>query len=603
MQRYQLTSVLVILGLLVVSGASMAVSETVEGVDTRILIDISGSMKKNDPGNLRRPALRLLVGLLPKEARAGVWTFGQYVNMQVPLGKVDRAWKIRARQGAGKIHSRGLFTNIEEVLKRSIADWKGATQKYRRHLILLTDGMVDISKKAEVNAESRQRILTQLLPQLKAYEAKVHTIALSERADHELMQTLSDETGGWYEQVNDAAQLQRIFLRLFEKVGRPDSVPLKDNRFSIDKSISETTLLVFRGDGERPTRVTTPSGKIFGATNAPENVSWHRDEGYDLLTIRNPETGEWQIQASLDPDNRVMVVTDLKLHSTELPNKLALGEQLPLVVHLSDKGEKITEPGFLEMASVQVELADADGPGEPRPLFDDGQEDDKLTGDGIFTMIVGDRMKAGHVDLLLSVEGRTFKREQRQSFSIIPSYSVEVGDENSSSEAPFQVTVIPDLELLDPASISIQGKLMSDQEDSQPVMMLPAAGGIGWEAVIDRKSLLGSWKLGLHLSAKTVSGNQLEIDLEPLMIEGLAKPPPPPEPVVAAPPETTAQPAEEEKEQDWTMLAIIFGAGNLLLLLIAGGVFWLLRRSKAKDMIQLLDDEAEGDIKAEGAAG
>ena len=215
MPKNHLVNLLVYLGLLAVSAASLAATEAAYVSDTRILIDISGSMKKNDPANLRRPALRLLVGLMPEDARAGVWTFGQYVNMQVPLGKVDKAWKIRARQGAGKIHSRGLFTNIEEVLKRSIADWQGADTKYRRHLILLTDGMVDVSRKAEESADSRQRILDQILPQLKQYDAKVHTIALSERADHELMKTLSDETGGWYEQVNDAAQLQRIFLRLF----------------------------------------------------------------------------------------------------------------------------------------------------------------------------------------------------------------------------------------------------------------------------------------------------------------------------------------------------------------------------------------------------
>ena len=583
-------------GLLLTAGAPLAAVDVVEVADTRILIDVSGSMKNNDPANLRRPALRLLVGLLPDDARAGVWTFGQYVNMQVPLGKVDDAWKIRARQGAGKIHSRGLFTNIEEVLKRSIADWQGATTKYRRHLILLTDGMVDISKSADENAESRQRILDQILPQLKEYDARVHTIALSERADHELMKTLSDETGGWYEQVDDASQLQRIFLRLFEKVGRPDSVPLKENRFTIDSSISETTLLVFRDNAAPPTRVTTPSGKTFGAIDAPENVNWHRDEGYDLLTISGPETGEWQIQASLDPDNRVMVVTDLKLHSTELPNKLALGEQLPLVVHFSDSGKKITAPDFLEVLDIQVEQNDTEGPGEPRPLFDDGRQGDAAAGDGDFTMLVGDRDRAGRVELLLDVEGKTFRREQRQSFTVVPSYRVEVTANSERGESALQVKVFPDMELLDPASISIQGNMSSERDGSQPVMMLPVTGGSGWESVIDRKTLSGSWKLALHLSARTLAGNQLEIDLEPVVIDGLAA-----EPLADPPPELEEAQTSEGTEPDWIMLASLFGAGNLLLLSIAGVAFWLVRRGSAKDQIQLLGDEDA--VDAEGAAG
>ena len=36
--------------------------------DVRILIDVSGSMKKNDPNNLRAPALRLVIGLHGKES-------------------------------------------------------------------------------------------------------------------------------------------------------------------------------------------------------------------------------------------------------------------------------------------------------------------------------------------------------------------------------------------------------------------------------------------------------------------------------------------------------------------------------------------------------
>ena len=52
-----------------------------EQSDVRIIVDISGSMKDTDPDNLRQPAVRLLARLLPEGASAGVWTFGQYVNM------------------------------------------------------------------------------------------------------------------------------------------------------------------------------------------------------------------------------------------------------------------------------------------------------------------------------------------------------------------------------------------------------------------------------------------------------------------------------------------------------------------------------------------
>ena len=48
-----------------------------KAADIRLLIDISGSMKKNDSANLRIPSVSLLTELIPDGDKAGVWTFGQ----------------------------------------------------------------------------------------------------------------------------------------------------------------------------------------------------------------------------------------------------------------------------------------------------------------------------------------------------------------------------------------------------------------------------------------------------------------------------------------------------------------------------------------------
>jgi hypothetical protein len=51
------------------------IAATDSKADIRVLIDVYGSMKQNDPNNLRQPALRLLTGLLPTGSKAGIWTF------------------------------------------------------------------------------------------------------------------------------------------------------------------------------------------------------------------------------------------------------------------------------------------------------------------------------------------------------------------------------------------------------------------------------------------------------------------------------------------------------------------------------------------------
>ena len=47
------------------------------GVDVRLVIDVSGSMKSGDPEYLRQDVLNGLGEMLPPGSRAGVWTFGQ----------------------------------------------------------------------------------------------------------------------------------------------------------------------------------------------------------------------------------------------------------------------------------------------------------------------------------------------------------------------------------------------------------------------------------------------------------------------------------------------------------------------------------------------
>ena len=77
--------------------------------DVRVVIDVSGSMKQNDPNNLRQPALELLVQLLPEGSKAGVWTFGRYINMMVPHRPVTGQWRETATKKSSGINSLGLF--------------------------------------------------------------------------------------------------------------------------------------------------------------------------------------------------------------------------------------------------------------------------------------------------------------------------------------------------------------------------------------------------------------------------------------------------------------------------------------------------------------
>lgn len=591
--------------------------------DVRVLIDISGSMRQNDPNNLRRPALRMLAGLLQPDTRAGVWTFARWVNNLVPVAEVDAQWKQRTQSLSKQISSPGQFTNIEDVLDKASRDWQGQPDTHARHLVLLTDGMVDVSKDSAANDASRQRIIDTLLPRLQAAGAKVHTIALSARADHALMKRLAGETGGWYQQVDEAEQLQRVFLKMFEAVGKPDSVPLQDNRFTVDGSIQEATVLVFSKSDSPPVVLRSPQGDEFTDSDLPAGVAWYRDQGYDLITIDKPRKGEWSLQADVDPDNRVMIVTDLKLQTSELPTHLAVGEQVHVEAHLSNRGKLVDRQAFLRLLDVRADAITSDGT-DPQALNDSGADGDERGGDGRYSMRFIEPQARDSVELLVSVDSPTFVREKRFRMAV---HDIAVAEIADGDGGPVLTLSINRTVMQDEAEVEIWQQ--NPQDERAPLQ--PAAAGDGsWTAALTDP--VGA--VYARVSGTSRIGNLVERTLGPIMPPGVEPPAvveavPVVEPVAEpetrvaeaeAPPKAVAEPApaadpepapepdvseEPEAEQGWVLPAAVFGGFNLLLLIGAGAWFFVRRKKGRADedlgLDELLDD-ADGDATAAGDA-
>ena len=423
--------------------------------DLRIIVDISGSMKKTDPKNLRRSAVRLLAGLVPEGSRAGIWNFGKEVNMSVKIGTVDEAWRKLARAQSKKISSVGLYTNIESVMRKASFDWRKADPRYKRNIIILTDGHVDISKDEKLNKESRNRILKEVLPKFEKAQVRIHTIALSDDVDESLLSTLSAYTDGLYKKANNAEDLQKIFLQMLEQSVNLDTLPIRDNKFSVDESINDMTLLVFNKDKSRPTVIISPSGKRWESSSHPSKVKWFSDEGYDLITIKNPEKGEWKIQAPTDPNNRVVVATNLKLKLSDIPSYLLLGDALNITTHLEEDGKPLTDERLLSKFNFVLNT-DTELLSERRyPLT-------KVEGDAFsYNVQFAAIFKEGNNELVIQAKSPTVEREIHHQFKV---YTTPAEIKISEGHGKYKVEVTPYQNIMRPDSIKINIKLEDQSE-------------------------------------------------------------------------------------------------------------------------------------------
>ncbi|MFK7159880.1 vWA domain-containing protein [Marinospirillum sp. MEB164] len=401
--------------------------------DIRLVVDISGSMHRTDPNNLRIPATHLLIDLLPEGGRAGIWTFGAYVNMLVPHGQVNEAWRRQAALEAEKINSVALFTDIENALERATWDAARPAAHGPRHIILLSDGLVDISEAATVqarereNQQSRDIILRQMLPRLVEAGFQIHTLALSDEADHDLMATLAQRSGGLHAIAHTADDLMPFMLQILNRTLPAEEVPLIDNRFLIDPTINEFTALVFHPPGAE-LHLLDPQGRRFGPSTAHPNVRWYGNANYTLVTVTGPQAGQWQIETEAHPDNRVTVVSDVQFHTSSIPSTLFRGDQLALEAWLTEEGRPVDRREFLRLLNVEARLIKSGQTLLAQPLLLDAQR--PRYGATLDTF-----PELGEQQLQVDIDGRTFRRQISHSVNVqdVVAASVQLPEDGSAA--------------------------------------------------------------------------------------------------------------------------------------------------------------------------
>jgi hypothetical protein len=402
--------------------------ELPDSADVRIIVDISGSMKTNDPNNLRRPAVRLLARMLPAEANAGIWTFGQYVNMLVPHGKVTEDWRGLAVARSDEINSVALRTNLGEAVQVASDDYLLGTDNLgNTDFILLTDGKVDVSDDDRVNDRERERILGPLLEELSSRGATLHTVALSGEADLALLKGLAERTGGRYALASSADALTLAFLEALNTAVPQQQIPIEDDGFQVDGGVEEFTALIFRAGDEpaanRTLELVSPGGIKAGPESALEGMHWVRETEYDLITVTNPEAGDWTINGELGEGSRVTVVSDLRMVVSPVPPTFTENEPISLQVAFYEEDQKIENPDFLGVIDVSVALTSEDGRSGNKVL-----SPDQPPQNGIYTDAITRLPDAGEYQLSVVADGQTFSRR----FSTVTRYIQPEGEQTTT---------------------------------------------------------------------------------------------------------------------------------------------------------------------------
>ncbi|HET8790580.1 MAG TPA: VWA domain-containing protein, partial [Modicisalibacter sp.] len=389
--------------------------------DVRLVIDVSGSMKYNDPNRLSASALELMVSLLPSGARSGLWTFGSDVANPLPTSIVDDDWRRRALALKPALFEYQQFTDIEQAVRQAASAPPVSSE---RHLVLLTDGVVDVpattgSKRAQ-DAASRQRLLDELAPMLADEGVVIHTIAFSPQVDLALLENMARTTGGLAAVAETPEALMRAFLDVFDRIFPRDQVPLEENRFRVDDRIDSFSSLLFHAPDAPPLVLIGPDGERYTAENHPDDIRWEHQPLFDLITVPDPSVGEWRVEGKIGDESRVNIDSPLSLRTDELPTALYRGFETPIAAWLEARGLPLTAseiPQDLQMRAELRDIGNGDVGESVALLPDDSGEQIRYRG------LLPAPEVTGNARLAVIAESDEFVRQRRQAVNVLPAIS------------------------------------------------------------------------------------------------------------------------------------------------------------------------------------
>ncbi len=384
-----------------------------------LLFDSSGSMLSTDPLRLRDDGAKLFIQSLKAGDKLGVIEFSGSAKIVQDFSSFKPEENKNTFENISKIRNEGIYTDLlsgiklaKEIFKK---DLSGDSNKV---IILFSDGKMEPDP-ANATAENQiNELFNKHLPELKAAGIKVHTLALSNKSDKDLLARIADSTEGIGIYAADANEIHQAFTNLFLAVKKPQVLPLTSKGFKIDGDVQEATFYINK-EGESEISISSPAGKRFNKNSTDPAVKWFSSKKFDVVTIFEPEAGDWSVEGMLNQDGFATLLTNLQLVN-DWPSNTAADEERLLQVRLYEDDKPVVLHGMTGALEYAFQVVPTDKISEPIIkdfLNDEGKDGDKIANDGIFSKNIKVE-DPGQYKLKIVAHSPTFDRYQHVPFQV-----------------------------------------------------------------------------------------------------------------------------------------------------------------------------------------
>lgn len=236
--------------------------------DLLFVIDNSGSMKKNDPAFITNRFITEFLDQLGPGDRCGMILFDSSARLVTPLTEMDQENRfLTLKKNLNQVNYKGQFTNSPAGIERAIYELNvSGRREASKSIVFLTDGIVDTGSKP-ADREKTKWLKEDLTDQCRHSGIRIFSIAFTEKADFNLIQSLAVRINGAYFRAQDATDVGAVFDSVLKHL---EPAPL------LQESVTEQTR------APRPLRRLSPNG--LQRPSSPCSIDPGRsgiDAGYD----------------------------------------------------------------------------------------------------------------------------------------------------------------------------------------------------------------------------------------------------------------------------------------------------------------------------------
>ena len=315
-----------------------------------IVLDASGSMKNTDPNGFRYEAISQFTGLLAEQGNVlGGVVFHTDLAAEKTLAEItNQADKDTVTDMLKSIPSNGGWTNTGAGLARAVEMIKqNGDPELPSVILFLSDGNTEMASKEATQASLDQK--ADAIQEAREQGIQIYSVCLNanKSADVSEMRQLADATGGVFQEVAKAEDLQDVFNSFYNLIYGTSTITLVDEVFP-DTGRLETTFDV-PGLGVEEVNIiiygNTTKMSLLKPDGSESSATAVISETFSMLKLTDVVPGTWTLVTEGVPGDSIKINmvynTNLGVEMSIIPEERIINPADPVTITAKLKGNNV----------------------------------------------------------------------------------------------------------------------------------------------------------------------------------------------------------------------------------------------------------------------